>query len=133
MVELNEQCAAMEQVKRKLAEEQAKTALHAKEIASLQAEVDTVRAQLERRDESIGELMEREALRNAEIEKLQRMAALRNEADEALELAEPPSSVLCIKCKKGLDDLSNLRAAILGAGRGDERVQCQVAHVAVIS
>jgi len=126
VAELKEQCAAMEQVKKSLHESTQRTSLLTSELGDRNKEIDNLKDQLKRRDDSIGELMEREALRNAEIDKLQRMAALRNEADEALELVEPPSSVLCIKCKKGLDDLTNLRAAILGAGRSEDRVVCQV-------
>lgn len=123
--ELNEKCAAVGYLKKQLADEVAKSASLYKDLELQKAQNEALRAQLARRDESVSELMEKEALRTAEIDKLERMAALRNEADEALELAEPPTSVLCIKCKKSLDDLSNLRSAILGVGRGDERVQCQ--------
>ena len=125
VAELTEKCSAMSQVKQRLAEELTRSASHTVTLEALQTDLSRMKIELQRRDESIGELMEREALRNAEIEKLQRMAALRNDSEEALELAEPPSSVLCIKCKRGLDDLSNLRAAIIGAGQNNERVQCQ--------
>ncbi len=40
-----------------------------------------------------------------------------------------PQSVLCIKCKKSLDDLSNIRSAVLGLGSegggGAQKMQCE--------
>lgn len=60
--------------------------------------------------------MERDALRNAEIEKLQRITKAKDDELINLDLKDPATSVLCVKCRKGLDDLSNIRAAILGDG-----------------
>eukprot|EP00981_Chlorochromonas_danica_P001611 scaffold344_cov178-Ochromonas_danica.AAC.20 len=45
-------------------------------------------------------------------------------------MSDPATSVLCIKCKKSLDDLSNIRAAILGDGHpshggNNQRLTCE--------
>jgi hypothetical protein len=74
--------------------------------------------------------MEKDALRTAEIEKLTKMASLMAEKDEEedLEFQEPPTSILCVKCKKSLDDLSNIRAAVVGVGNGT-RLQCQTFRI----
>ena len=78
---------------------------------------------------TISALMERDALKSAEIEKLQKMADLlaeKADADRDINFEEPPSSVLCIKCKKGLDDMNNIREAIIGPnGNPNIRITCQ--------
>ena len=74
--------------------------------------------------------MEKDALRTAELEKMQRIAELKRENEEVDVSAfedTPPTSVLCIKCKRHLDDLSNIRAAVCGGPRGKEvKMQCEV-------
>ena len=42
----------------------------------------------------------------------------RTQEDLGGDFQEPATSVLCIKCKKSLDDISNIRAAVLGKGSG---------------
>ncbi len=78
-----------------------------------------------RREETVVALMERESIRNAEIEKMKDITGIRGEEQEyGINMKEPSTSVLCIKCKKGLDDLSNIRAAILN--KSDKAViQCE--------
>lgn len=48
-----------------------------------------------------------------------------DDEDEAFN--EPATSVLCIKCKKSLDDLSNIRSAVLGTPGTDglKKLQCE--------
>ena len=89
-----------------------------------QKEIEDLKAELNRRDITVAELMERETLRNAEIEKLTRMAAQRQENDDDLDLDPVASSVLCIKCKKSLDDISSIRDAILGKS-SMQKLACQ--------
>lgn len=91
-------------------------------------EIENLKAELSRRDVTVAELMERETLRNAEIEKLTRMAAQRQENDEDLDLDPVASSVLCIKCKKSLDDISSIRDAILGKS-SLQKLACQAYRI----
>ena len=91
-------------------------------------ELETVRAQVNKRDVTISGLMERDALRAAEMEKLQKMADVLSEKneDKDINFEEPPSSILCVKCKKGLDDMANIREAIIGPnGNPNVRITCQ--------
>lgn len=87
--------------------------------------------QLQRRDEVIKGLMEREALRNAEIEKLQKISKMKDDELIAVDLKDTATSVLCIKCKKSLDDLTNIREAIMGniASGNASRLQCQAFRI----
>ncbi|RYG66017.1 hypothetical protein EON64_10705, partial [archaeon] len=62
----------------------------------------------------INSLMEREAIRNAEIEKLQKISKMKDDELLSLDMQDPATSVLCIKCKKSLDDMTNIRAALIG-------------------
>lgn len=129
VADLTSKCSIMEQVKKALDEKVVENAALVKERETLRSENQKLTKTLQRRDDTVGELMEREALRSAEMEKMKQMAAMQSEADETLELSEPPTSLLCIKCKKALDDLTNLRSVILGPERGDERMQCQAFRV----
>lgn len=90
-------------------------------------ELISLRNQLNRREEAIATLMEKEALRDAEIEKLQKSIVAKEEGEEKMEFEEASTSVLCIKCKKSLDDLTHIRAAILGDGNAEtgQKVQCE--------
>ena len=87
-------------------------------------EIEELKTEISRRDVTVAELMERETIRNAEIEKLTRMASQRQENDEDLDLDPVASSVLCIKCKKSLDDVSNIREAIIGKS-SLQKLACQ--------
>ena len=74
-------------------------------------------------------LMEKDAMRTAELEKMQRIAELKRES-EVIDVSAfeetPPTSVLCIKCKRSLDDLTNIRAAVYGGTGGKEaKKQCE--------
>ena len=97
------------------------------ELRQREQELISLRNQLNRREEAIATLMEKEALRDAEIEKLQKSIVAKEEGEEKMEYEEAATSVLCIKCKKGLDDLTHIRAAILGDGSAAEgqKVQCE--------
>lgn len=91
---------------------------------------DALFHQLSRREELVNQLLEREAVRNAELEKLQKLSKLKEEEQLAVDMSDPATSVLCIKCKKSLDDLSNIRAAILGDGHpshggNNQRLTCE--------
>ena len=96
------------------------------ELRQREQELISLRNQLNRREEAIATLMEKEALRDAEIEKLQKSIVAKEEGEEKMEYEEAATSVLCIKCKKGLDDLTHIRAAILGDGNAEgQKVQCE--------
>lgn len=96
------------------------------ELRQREQEMISLRNQLNRREEAIATLMEKEALRDAEIEKLQKSIVAKEEGEEKMEYEEAATSVLCIKCKKGLDDLTHIRAAILGDGHTEgQKVQCE--------
>lgn len=120
--ELESQVASAERVKKELDEEREKSTSLEQTRDTLRSEIEGLKSELGRRDATIAELMEREKERNAEIEKLTRMAAQRQENDDDLDLDPVASSVLCIKCKKALDDISSIREAILGrSGDGGKR------------
>lgn len=73
-------------------------------------------------------LMEKDALRTSELEKMRRITALRREAQEVEVTAfddMSPTSVLCIKCKRSLDDLANIRSAVYGAGVEGTKRLCE--------
>lgn len=114
--ELAENNAVFESMKSNLAESEERAAQLKETASSLEKEVKSLQDQLSRRDIVISGLMEREALRNAEIEKLQKISKMKETELEAIDLKDPATSVLCIKCKKSLDDLSNIRSAVLGDG-----------------
>lgn len=97
------------------------------ELKYRDAECANLRALMTRRDEAIAMLMEKEALRDAEIEKLLKQAKdIQDQKDDDEDMKEPATAVLCIKCKKSLDDLSNIRAAITQGGGGDVvKLQCE--------
>lgn len=144
-VDLQAKCFRLEKENKELAEnslafENMKTRLAASEqrggqlqdtVALLERETASLTEQLARRDEVIRGLMEREALRNAEIEKLQKISKIKETELESIDLKDPATSVLCIKCKKSLDDLSNIRSAVLGDGgagglsKSLVRLQCE--------
>ena len=73
--------------------------------------------------------MERDSLRAAEIEKLQKIADSMNgeneNKDKDIDFQEPPTAVLCIKCNKALDDLTNIREAIMGPGAKTVHITCK--------
>ena len=132
--ELAENHLILEGLKTKLAASEQRSSQLEESTASLENEVRTLQDQLARRDEVISGLMEREALRSAEIEKLQKISKIKETELEAIDLKDPATSVLCIKCKKSLDDLSNIRSAVMGdgpAGNGTAdgktaiRLQCE--------
>ena len=69
-------------------------------------------------------------MRTAELEKMKRIEDLTRES-EVVDVSalgdSPPTSVLCIKCKRSLDDLSNIRAAVYGDPSGrDGKKKCEV-------
>jgi hypothetical protein len=73
-------------------------------------------------------LMEKDALRTSELEKMRRITALKREAQDVEVSAfdeMAPTSVLCIKCKRSLDDLANIRSAVYGAGVEGRKRQCE--------
>eukprot|EP00602_Paraphysomonas_sp_CaronLab_P013589 CAMPEP_0185040590 /NCGR_PEP_ID=MMETSP1103-20130426/38819_1 /TAXON_ID=36769 /ORGANISM="Paraphysomonas bandaiensis, Strain Caron Lab Isolate" /LENGTH=1588 /DNA_ID=CAMNT_0027579955 /DNA_START=83 /DNA_END=4849 /DNA_ORIENTATION=- len=128
VTELEAQVASAEKIKKELDEEREKSSNLECHRDRQIVEIESLKAQLARRDTTIAELMERETLRNAEIEKLTRMAAQRQENDDDLDLDPVASSVLCIKCKKSLDDISSIRDAILGKNNAtgkDQKLSCQ--------
>jgi hypothetical protein len=94
-------------------------------IKELRAEVEMLNSTVNRQDETLANLMGREAMHHAEIDKLKRMAAEQAEKEEDLEFDQTATALLCIKCKKSLDDLSNIRDAVLGSIKPTEKLMCQ--------
>jgi len=129
--ELAENSMAFENIKTRLAASEQRSGQLQDTVAMLERETASLTEQLARRDEVIRGLMEREALRNAEIEKLQKISKIKETELESIDLKDPATSVLCIKCKKSLDDLSNIRSAVLGDGGAGAlsktlvRLQCE--------
>lgn len=126
VAELEAKVVILEKSRKELGEEKEKNMRLEEELSKLKNEIANLSNEVHRRDATITSLMEREALRNAEIEKLQRMAAQKAESDEDLAIDPVATSVLCIKCKKSLDDISNIRDAILGSQKnGTIKISCQ--------
>jgi hypothetical protein len=122
------QVSAAARVKSELDDEKVRSRDMSRRIEKQNIEIENLKAEMSRRDVTVTELMERETLRNAEIEKLTRMAAQRQENDEDLDLDPVASSVLCIKCKKSLDDISSIRDAILGKS-SLQKLACQAYRI----
>eukprot|EP00605_Chrysophyceae_sp_TOSAG23-4_P002197 GSChrysophyteH1.ASY1.ANO1.2427.1 assembled CDS len=112
--ELNTKVLAMDKIKSDLEVALEKIASLEKENRAKDVEIASLKQQMIRREETVVALMERESIRNAEIEKMKDITNIQgDDEDYGSSMKEPSTSVLCIKCKKGLDDLSNIRAAIL--------------------
>jgi hypothetical protein len=129
---LQEQNASLETVNAALAKAELRVKQLEKENRQYSDEVRGLKNQLERREEVIKGLMEKETLRNAEIEKLQKMSKLKDDELVAVDLKDSSTSVLCIKCKKSLDDLSNIRSAVLGdtsAAGKVAKMQCEAFRI----
>lgn len=114
--ELSKQNNTLDVVKAQLAAAERKIKHLEERAISDREEMERLNLQLQRREEVVTQLMEKEALRNAEIEKLQKISRMREDELMAIDMKDPATSVLCIKCKKSLDDLSNIRSAIMGEG-----------------
>jgi len=129
---LQKQNASLDSVKAMLAKAEQRVKQLEKDARQQDQEINLLKLQLERREEAVKTLMEKEALRNAEIEKLQKISKLKDDELVAVDLKESSTSVLCIKCKKSLDDLSNIRSAILGdpnAQKGAMKQQCEAFRI----
>jgi hypothetical protein len=126
-LELSSQCMKLDKIKSELEEARAKLATIEADFIAKDNEIETLKTQLCRRDETITGLMERESLRTAEIEKLKLFTKIQQEQEEEQEsFKEQATAVLCIKCKKSLDDLSNIRSAVLGGMRTDDnKMPCE--------
>ena len=115
--DLQVRCQRFEAIKIELQSAQEKNKSLEMEIKMKDLELSNSRSNLLRREEVVASLMEKEAVRDAEIEKLQKQIksfeSKKGTSDE-VDFTEPATSILCIKCKKSLDDLTNIRAAILG-------------------
>lgn len=122
---LSSQCMTLDKVKNELTAADAKLIHTERQLAVKDAELSGLRLQLQKREDMVTALMEKESLRNSEIEKLQKLVAEQSNQEELDDFEEPPTSVLCIRCKKSLDDLGNIRAAIYGSNASSERVQCE--------
>jgi chromosome segregation ATPase len=125
--ELLEKNTALEMVKTNLLNSEKTIKTLELNNKTLENEIVKLKVQLDRRDEVVNDLMEKEALRNAEIEKLQKISKLKDDELIAVDLKDPATSVLCIKCKKSLDDLSNIKSAIMGDvhGKGTLKYYCE--------
>jgi hypothetical protein len=88
-------------------------------------ELELMRATVARQEEAIANLMGREAMHNAEIDRLKKIAANAAEKEEQVDFDQSSTALLCIKCKKSLDDLANIRDAVLGTVKPQERLMCQ--------
>ncbi len=90
-------------------------------------EIQRLNLQLQRREEAINHLMEKDTIRTAEIEKLQRISKMKDEEILAMDMKDVATSVLCIKCKKSLDDMTNIRSTLMAdqAQNPAQRLQCE--------
>jgi hypothetical protein len=97
-------------------------------IRTNQEDTTRLNIQLQRREEVINHLMEKDTIRNAEIEKLQRISKMKDEEILAMDMKDVATSVLCIKCKKSLDDITNIRSTLMlenANNPGGARLQCE--------
>lgn len=125
--DLKKQNADFDVVRAQLANAQVKIKQQEGAMKANEDEIHRLKLQLQRRDEVVNNLMEREALRNAEVEKLQKISKIKDDELLSLDMKDPATSVLCIKCKKSLDDMTNIRSALLGDGGSgmNMRMQCE--------
>eukprot|EP01034_Spumella_vulgaris_P030586 gene30586-37827_t len=124
--DLTEQNATFDVIKMTLTNTEKKLKAAELHTKTCEDELHRLKKELLRRDEAINQLMEKEALRNAEIEKLNRISKSKDDELINMDLKDPATSVLCVKCRKGLDDLSNIRAAILGDGSNkNSKLTCE--------
>jgi hypothetical protein len=125
---LSAQLAQLDKVKESLEKETLKSKALESELRQKAIELSSLRGEMGRRDATIATLMEKDALINAEMLSLRHLTD--NKASDQRVVAEAdletPTSVLCIKCKKGLDDVSNIRSVLL-AVREDatQRLECE--------
>ena len=98
-----------------------------RQLNLLENDISNLRLQVNKRDSTVAQLMEREALREAEIEKLKEDKASLEAEEEHKDIRyeEPPTAVLCVKCKKRLDDMTNIREAVMGGPTIEARVKCR--------
>lgn len=122
--ELSDRCMKLENASSELKVLQDKCKSLEMDLRLKDAELNNARQSLLRREEVVASLMEKEALRDAEIEQLQKQIYAYENPTDVLDFHEPATSVLCIKCKKSLDDLSNIRAAVLGNAEGN-KIKCE--------
>lgn len=123
--DLEQTVSVLAKTKEELHQEQKRCKHQEAEINELKSEIGLLSSTVNRQDETIANLMGREAMHNAEIEKLKKMAADAKEKEEDLEFDQTATALLCIKCKKSLDDLSNIRDAVLGSIKPTEKLMCQ--------
>lgn len=128
-VELAAKCGALDETRAQLAAAEAQVAFLEAERLHAKARMEDMERELQRRESVVAMLMEKDALRTAELEKMQRQeeAKRHKETIDVSAFEEAPTAVLCIRCKRSLDDLSNIRAAVYGyggAGLGKKK-QCE--------
>lgn len=125
---MGQQVNQLDRAREELRREAAKNKQLEAELRQKSLDLLTLRGEMARRDATIATLMEKEALINAEMATLKQITEKKStERDvEEADLEGPPTSVLCIKCKKGLDDVSNIRSVLLAA-RDDaaNRLECE--------
>ena len=128
---LSMQAAELDRVRESLERETARSRSLEMELRQKSADLSSIRGEMARRDAVIASLMEKEALINAELLSLRQITEKKS-SERRVEEADlqTPTSVLCIKCKKGLDDVSNIRAVLLAA-RDDagQRLECETFRV----
>ncbi len=123
--DLELQVSSLGRAKEDLQQEQRRNRSLEGTVGELRGQVEELSATVRRQDETIANLMGREAMHNAEIDKLKKMAAEKAEKEEDLEFDQTATALLCIKCKKALDDLNNIRDAVLGTVKPSEKLMCQ--------
>lgn len=123
--DLEQTVSVLAKTKEELHQEQKRSKHQESEISEMKSRIEILNNTVNRQDETIANLMGREAMHHAEIDKLKKMAAEAKEKEEDLEFDQTATALLCIKCKKSLDDLSNIRDAVLGSIKPTEKLMCQ--------
>jgi hypothetical protein len=100
------------------------------EIKELKDEIANLHQQIKRRDDGIAGLLEKDLIRAAEFDKIQVQLQKREKDFEESLMKDVATSVLCIRCKKSLDDTANLRQQSLDAdhlsSQKQHRVKCEI-------
>ena len=99
-------------------------------------EINSLKIDMEQRDEVLSDLMEKEALRSAEIKKLSNLVTLEtplagaggtsSSSADSSSIPKEHTSLFCVRCQSQLEDISSIEDAVFGRGaRNANRLYCE--------
>lgn len=89
-------------------------------------EIDTLHRGMGQRNIVLADLLEKEAVRNAEIKKLTNLTVIEGSPEDTDTTKLEVKSVFCIRCKAQLEDLSSIEDAVFGRGaKNANRLYCE--------